>query len=120
MHHADAGGDRVTGALDSYRLAVDQDLSLVRLQQSVEDIHQGGLARTVLAEQGVNLPGFDGQVDVVIGDQVAETLGDAAQFESQRNLPCAVGDKAAGPRGDDLTTRAGLVSITWAPWCYLG
>ncbi|GAA4567357.1 hypothetical protein GCM10023176_19430 [Micromonospora coerulea] len=26
------------------------------------------------------------QIDVVVGDQITEPLGDAAQFESQRNL----------------------------------
>jgi len=34
----------------------------------------------------VNLARLDGEVDAVIRDQVAEALGDAAQFESQRNL----------------------------------
>ena len=70
-----------------HRLAVDEDLALVRLQQPVEDVHQGRLAGAVLAEQGVDLARLDGEVDVVVGDQVAEALGDAAQFESQRNLP---------------------------------
>ena len=70
-----------------HRLAVDEDLALVRLEQPVEDVHQGRLAGAVLAEQGVDLARLDGQVDVVVGDQVTEALGDAAQFESQRNLP---------------------------------
>ena len=74
--------------------AVDEDLALVRLQQAVELVHQGGLAGAVLAEQGVDLAGLDGQVDVVVGHQVAEALGDAAQFESQRNLL----DRRAGDR----------------------
>ena len=69
------------------RLAVDEDLALVRLQQPVQDVHQRRLAGAVLAEQGVDLAWLDGQVDVVVGDQVTEALGDAAQFESQRNLP---------------------------------
>ena len=74
------------GPADLHRLAVDEDLALVRLEQAVEDVHQGRLAGAVLAEQGVDLAGLDGQVDVVVGDQVTEALGDAAQFESQRNL----------------------------------
>ena len=36
-------------------LAVEQDLALVRLQQPVQDVHQGRLAGAVLAEQGVHL-----------------------------------------------------------------
>jgi hypothetical protein len=34
----------------------------------------------------VDLSGLNRQIDVVVGDQVTEPLGDAAQFESQRNL----------------------------------
>jgi hypothetical protein len=34
----------------------------------------------------VHLARLDGDVDVIVGHQVAEALGDAAQFESQRNL----------------------------------
>jgi hypothetical protein len=34
----------------------------------------------------VHLAGLDGDVDVIVGHQVAEAFGDAAQFESQRNL----------------------------------
>jgi hypothetical protein len=33
----------------------------------------------------MDLAGLDQQVDVVVGDQAAEALGDAAQFESQRD-----------------------------------
>nr|BFE67766.1 hypothetical protein GCM10020092_010670 [Actinoplanes digitatis] len=74
------------GATEGPRLAVDEDLALVGLEQPVELVHEGGLARAVLAEEGMHLAGLDGQVDVVVGHQVAEALGDAAQFESQRNL----------------------------------
>ena len=55
VHHADAGGDRVLGGADVHRLVVDQDLALVGLDQPVQDVHQGGLAGAVLAEQGVDL-----------------------------------------------------------------
>ena len=95
VHHADAGRDGVPRAAEGPRLAVHQDLALVRLQQAVELVHQGRLARAVLAEQRVHLAGLDGQVDVVVGHQVAEALGDAAQFESQRNLPEASRARAA-------------------------
>jgi len=74
------------GAAEGPCHAVDDHLALVGLQHPVELVHQGGLARPVLTQQGVHLAGLDGQVDVVVGHQVAEALGDAAQFESQRNL----------------------------------
>jgi hypothetical protein len=66
----------------------------------------------------VDLAGLDRQVDVVVGDEVTEALGDAAQFESQRNLPMSAdvarGRRTAiatGPHGDDLTMGAGALSL---------
>ena len=36
------------------RLAVDQDLALVGLEQAEQDVHQRGLAGAVLADDGVD------------------------------------------------------------------
>ena len=81
VHHADAGLHGVAGAGEVLDGVVEQDLALVGLVQAVEDVHQGGLACAVLAEQAVDLTGFDREVDVVVRDQGAEPLGDAAEFE---------------------------------------
>jgi hypothetical protein len=85
-HHADPSPDGVAGAFDLDGLVVHEDLALVRLQQSIQDVHQRGLAGAVLAEQRVDLAGFDGEVDVIVRDEATETFRDAAQFESQRRL----------------------------------
>ena len=45
------------------RLAVEQDLALVRHREPVEDVHQGRLAGAVLAEQRVDLAGAEVEVD---------------------------------------------------------
>jgi hypothetical protein len=42
---------------------------------------------------------------VIVGHQVAEALGDAAQFESQRNLPEAKDDRAFNGDGRMMTIR---------------
>ena len=60
---------------------VEQDLALVGLVQAVEHVHERRLAGAVLTEQAVDLAGLDGEVDVVVGDQAAESLRDAAKFE---------------------------------------
>ena len=86
VHHADAGGDGLLGAAGDLGPAVDGDLALVGLQQPVEDVHQGGLAGAVLPQQAVDLTGDDVQVDVVVGDQRPEALGDAAQPETRRGV----------------------------------
>ena len=84
VHHADAGLDRAAGRAEVLRLAVQQDLALVRLGQPVQDVHQGGLARAVLAEQRVDLARFHGQVDVIVGHEAAEALRDPLQLQLHR------------------------------------
>ena len=81
VHHADAGRHGVARAGEVLDVVVEQDLALVGLVQAVEHVHQRGLAGAVLAEQAVDLAGLDREVDVVVGDQGAEPLGDAAEFE---------------------------------------
>ena len=78
VHHADAGADGVAGAVEMGRLAVDEDLALVRPVEAGEHVHQRRLAGAVLAEQAEHLAGADGEVDGVVGDQITEALGDAA------------------------------------------
>ena len=59
MHHANTRRDRVARALERHGLAVDEDLPLVRGVHPVQDVHERGLARAVLPEQGVNMPLLD-------------------------------------------------------------
>ena len=69
-----------------------QDLALVGLDEPVEDVHQRGLARAVLAEQGVDLARADGQIDVVVGHEAAEALRDAAAAQDSPRLPACLPD----------------------------
>ncbi len=77
------------GPLKLTGFAVEQDLALVGLVQPVEHVHQGRLAGAVLAEQAVDLARLDDEVDVVVGHEAAEPLGDAAQFELHVCYPFA-------------------------------
>jgi hypothetical protein len=49
--------------------------------QPVEDVHERGFPRAVLAEQGVHLTATQVEVDAVVRDERAEALGDALQLE---------------------------------------
>lgn len=80
VHHADAAGDGVGRAVEGDLGAVDGDGALVRLLHAVQDLHQGRLAGTVLADEGVDGALADGDADVVVGDDAGEPLGDAVQF----------------------------------------
>src|SRR5690606_20947622 len=55
VNHADAGGDGVRGGVEGDGRPIDPDLTLVRPLHAVQDLHEGGLARAVLADDGVNL-----------------------------------------------------------------
>ncbi|GAA4686870.1 hypothetical protein GCM10023324_46930 [Streptomyces youssoufiensis] len=60
--------------------AVEGDGALVGPLHPVEDLHQGRLARAVLADEGVHGAAADRDVDVVVGDDAGEPLGDSAEF----------------------------------------
>ncbi len=73
--------------------------ALVRACQPVEDVHEGGLARAVLAEEGVDLAGPDVEVDAVVGDDPRIALRDAAHLE--RGRLDRLGHRGHGPlRGE--------------------
>src|SRR5581483_93112 len=60
-----------------------EDFALVRPVQAREHVHQRRFAGAVFAEQAEDLAGADLEADGVVGDQVAEPLGDAAEFDIQ-------------------------------------
>jgi len=49
--------------LDHSRLTADLDAALVGLMNAAQNLHQGGLARPVLADQGHHLAGPDRKAD---------------------------------------------------------
>ena len=76
MDHADAVLDGDARRGDADLLAPDEDLALRRLIEPYEDIHQGGLARTVLAEKRVDLALLDIEGDVAVRIERTEALAD--------------------------------------------
>jgi hypothetical protein len=67
-------------------LAIDPNLACGRRVQAVQDVHQGGLACPVLAEEGHRLTFGDGEVHIVIRKDTRELLGDAAQLKCHVRL----------------------------------
>src|SRR3989304_1413408 len=65
---------------------VQVDLARVGLLEAVEDLHEGALPGTVLAEQGMDLAGQDLEGHLIVGHEVTEALGDALHPEQ---LGCA-------------------------------
>ena len=83
VHHLDAAGDRVRRSRDMNRFPVDKNLALIGYGQSVQDVHEGGLAGAVLSEQGVDLARPQIEVDVVVGHDARIALRDAAHLKLQ-------------------------------------
>jgi hypothetical protein len=99
VHHADPGLDRVGGRAEAHELAVDGDRALVRRLDPVEDLHQRGLAGTVLPAQGVHLAAAHPQVDVAVGDDPGEPLRDAGELDGVLTLGHVPPSRTTGGRG---------------------
>ena len=76
MDHADAQLHRLGRRIDADLLPAEIDVALRGLVQAEEDVHQGTLAGAVLAQERVDLPRPDVKIDVPVGVDVAEPLGD--------------------------------------------
>ena len=80
VHHADAQGIGVVGVVDLHFLAVLMDLAFLRLVQTEQHAHQGGLTGTVFTQQGMDLTLAKLQGDIVVGDDTGKPLGDVQHF----------------------------------------
>ena len=89
VHHADAGGDRLHRRREGRRVAVDDDLTGIRLIDAGEDVHEGRFAGAVLAQQRMDFAGANFEIDVRIGDDAGKMLGDAAQQHDRRRSRAA-------------------------------
>ena len=81
VDHADPRAHGVAGAAEADRGVVQQDLAAVGPVQPVQHVHQRGLARSVLPQQGVDLTGLDHEVDRIVGHEGAEDLRDPSELE---------------------------------------
>ena len=66
----------VRDGLQLHLVAVDEDLPRVRLVESGQDLHQGRLPRTVVADQSEHLARADVERDVLERSHDAEALAD--------------------------------------------
>ena len=81
MHHADALRDGLGTVGDFDFFAVNGDGAFVGLVKAVQNGHERGFARAVLADDAVDAGFIDCQVDVAIGPNRSEVLLDAAHHD---------------------------------------
>ena len=74
--HANPQVDGIFGRNDARRLAIDKNLAVIGVVQPVQDAHQGGFPRPIFAQEGMRFTLLQFEVDFVVGDHRAKTLGD--------------------------------------------
>jgi hypothetical protein len=72
MDHADPARESVGGACEPYGFSVEDDRSLVRPVDALQDAHERRLSSTVAADDRMDHPRRDREVDPVIGDDGTE------------------------------------------------
>ena len=80
MHHADAHGSGDLWVVDFNRSPAPQQLAVIRLLQAAKNFHQCRLAGAIFTEHRVYLRWVHRQIDILIGDNLAEPLVYAARF----------------------------------------
>ena len=75
-HHADAQIACLGRAGQHDLLPHPAQFTAARLNEAVHRLHEGRLAGSVLAEQGVNLGREQVEIDAVIGEKIAIALAD--------------------------------------------
>jgi len=82
VDHPEAQAGHLVGlAVDG--TPIQENLSLVGPQNPGEDVHEGGFAGAVLADDGVNLAASNLKIDTVVGENAGELLRDPAHFHGQ-------------------------------------
>ena len=81
VNHSDSLRDGLPGRFPSTWLAIDQNVSRIRLIHSIEQIHSGTLARAIFADDSMDAATLDLKVDARIGHHLSEPLCDPAQFD---------------------------------------
>ena len=81
MDHPDPVPGCVVGIADDLPLAVDEYRAGISGNQPDQDLHQGGLAGAVLAEDAMDTAVVQAQVHVVAGHDGAEALRDALEMD---------------------------------------
>src|SRR6185436_3737759 len=79
--HTDSKCNRVVRRLDLAHLSIDNDLPAVGRVEAIRDAHRRRLTRAILPHDRVDRPRLYDDVDVIVGDHVAEAFSYLSEFE---------------------------------------
>ncbi len=83
-HHADAARAGFRGAGENHPLALPAHLAVAWLNQPVDRFDEGRFSGAVLAEQRMDLPRPDVDIDLVVGEKIAVALGQPDRLKQRR------------------------------------
>ena len=86
VDHADTERNRIVRRFDVTYLAVDENLAAIGGVKAVSDAHRRRLPSAVLADDGMDRPRLNDDIDVIVGEYVAEPFCDLSEFEHEREL----------------------------------
>jgi hypothetical protein len=81
VDHPYTSGHRITGARKLYFCIVQKNAALIGLVETVEEVHQRGLAGAILPEQRVDFAGLHDKRNFVVRDNGAKSLRHPLQFK---------------------------------------
>ena len=129
VDHPDTRRQCIGRGVEAVQDPVEAHLPLVGPVHAGQHVHQRGLARPVLAEDGVDGSPVDPQVGAGVGDDTGEPLPDVDQFDGgglghgESSRISRRPDAREGEGGPLLTDRVGRVlvklfypSVPMAPW----
>ena len=102
------------GLLKRTGLPSSDDLARVRVVQPVEDVHQAGLARAVLAHQREQLARADVERHVIQRRDAAEPLGDVTEGDQGVRLEGESSSMVAGTLSSPEMMRWRSASTFWS------
>lgn len=79
MNHADASPQGLAGIVKIYGLVAEEDPSAIGLQMAVQDVHQGGFAGTIFADQCMDFAMIKLHGDVFVGPVGTKSLAHLGQ-----------------------------------------
>ena len=95
-HHGNAQLPRLLRVADVHHAPIHLHRPFVRLDGAVDDLHQRGLARAVLAQHGMDFARAHRQGHATVRHHGRVALGDAGQLQPQRGRRGAAGKGSVG------------------------
>ncbi|MCY1360445.1 hypothetical protein D9M69_470720 [compost metagenome] len=113
-YHADSQTPGLGRIAQAHPLTLPDHLAGIGVGNAVDDLHQRAFARTVFAEQGMDLARGNGQVDGIVGQAAGVAFCDSAQLQARNWV------RDWSVIGHDRLSAVGLVPVDKAIFWPLG